>query len=213
MRSKALRERASARSCRNRTRPAIDSRIAAEMIKGPYMAAAPFRWGLCVSGLARNIAHGASGVNRARSPSGGSGAEWLEATGGELGRAVGGDQDHGQAGGGLLRLLDRLGDRLALEALAEAGVLQVGGEQDEVGAVVTGVADQGVGAVVGGQPAPGVDAGLAGGGHLAGERLAAQLDQLLVGEGVAELGALGLGGPLVGHGVGEGRGRVAVVQD
>src|SRR4029450_9521558 len=112
MRSKALRERASARSCRNTTRPAIDSRIAAEMIKGPYMAAAPFRWGLCVSGLARNIAHGASGVNRARSPSGGSGAEWLEATGGELGRAVGGDPGPRQARGGFPRLPGGPGARL-----------------------------------------------------------------------------------------------------
>ena len=124
---------------------------------------------------------------------------------------VGGDQDHGQAGGGLGGLLDRLVDRLALEPLAQARVFQVGGEQDQVGPVVAGVGDQGVGAVVGGQPAPGVDAGLAGGGHLAGEGLAASLTSSS--SEVVELGALGLGGPLVGHGVAERRGRVAVVQD
>src|SRR5512132_4361078 len=68
MRSKALRDRASERSCRNRTMPAIDNRIAAATINGPYMAAAPFRWGLC-GGLVRNIAHAATGVNYARAES------------------------------------------------------------------------------------------------------------------------------------------------
>jgi hypothetical protein len=43
--------------------------------------------------------------------------------------------------------------------------------------------------VLAGQPAPGVDAVLAGGGDLARERLAAELDQLLVGQRVAELTA------------------------
>jgi putative transposase len=48
--------------------PAIDRRIAAATINGPYMAAAPFRWGLC-GGLVRNIAHAATGVNYARAES------------------------------------------------------------------------------------------------------------------------------------------------
>ena len=72
MRSNALRERASERSWRSRTMPAIDSRIAAAMINGPYMAAAPSR-GSSFVGSPRNIAHAASGVNRARAPSGAGG--------------------------------------------------------------------------------------------------------------------------------------------
>src|SRR5262245_9958927 len=64
MRSKALRARASERSCRSRTMPAIDSRIAAATMMGPYMAAAPFR-GARFVGSPRNIAHAASGVNYA----------------------------------------------------------------------------------------------------------------------------------------------------
>ena len=48
--------------------PAIDSRIAAATINGPYMAAAPFVGGSVVVGLAGNIAHAASGVNRAAPP-------------------------------------------------------------------------------------------------------------------------------------------------
>ena len=49
--------------------PAIDSRIAAATINGPYMAAAPSR-GSSFVGSPGNIAHAASGVNRARAPSG-----------------------------------------------------------------------------------------------------------------------------------------------
>jgi hypothetical protein len=49
--------------------PAIDSRIAAAMTNGPYMAAAPSR-GSSFVGSPRNIAHAASGVNYAAPASG-----------------------------------------------------------------------------------------------------------------------------------------------